>query len=75
MVNHPLHDLVIQCLQFNPQLRPSASEIALEVGEASSHDLPANPQELINVISQHHKAVVPSQSDSESRRKWTQTKM
>jgi len=75
MVDHPLLDLVIQCLQFNPQLRPSASEIASEVGEASSHDLPANPQELINVISQHHKAVVPSQSDSESRRKWTQTKM
>ena len=75
MVDHPLLDLVIQCLQFNPQLCPSASEIASEVGEASSHDLPANPQELINVISQHHKAVVPSQSDSESRRKWTQTKM
>ena len=75
MVDHPLLELVIRCLQFDPQLRPSASEIALEVGETSSHDLPANPQELINVISHHHKAVVPSQGDSESKRKWTQTKM
>ena len=75
MVDHPLLDLVIRCLQFNPQLRPSASEIALGVGEASTHDLPANPQELINAVSQHHRAIVPSQSDSESRRKWTRTKM
>ena len=73
MADHRLLDLVIRCLQSDPQRRPSAYEIALEIGETSSCDLPTNPQELINVISLHQKVVVPSQSDSETRRKWTQT--
>ena len=75
MDNHPLLELVIRCLQFDPTNRPSAQEIALNVAEAASSDLPSNPQELINVISQYEMPVVATQRESKNQRVWTQTNM
>ena len=75
MEDHPLLELVIRCLQFNPSNRPSTQEIALNVAEAASSDLPSNPQELINVISQYKMPVVATQRETEHRRVWTQTNM
>ena len=75
MENHALLELVIRCLQFDPSNRPSTQEIASNVAEAALSDLPSNPQELINVISQHQMPVISTQRESEHRRVWTQTNM
>ena len=69
--NHPLLKLVIHCLQFDPSNRPSTQEIASNLAEAASMDLPSNPQELINLISQHQ--CIGTQRESEHRRVWTET--
>ena len=75
MEDHPLLELVIQCLQFDPSSRPPTQEIASLVAEAASSDLPSNPQELINVISQYEMPVIATQRESENQCIWTQTNM
>lgn len=73
MDNHPLLELVVRCLQFDPTNRPSAREIALNVSEITSRNLSSNPQELMNVISQHRVPSGFTRSASKHDHVWTQT--